>query len=172
MTTDAPLSLLMLALVAFPIAFASSPASAEVPFMQVTMTPDQCTADKITVRVDLTNEGLTPVSVERAFLPWEAQDSLLLVAVSDDAEDRVLVRTKYLIHHAPEIVTIGPGKKLSGVLELRREFPSLINELTKRDVIVFWSYELETTEGSRSERSAGSIGFRSGQTVPSKCNVF
>jgi len=99
-----------------------------------------------------------PISVNKSDLPWENRYSMIVVAVGARSVGGVTLREVYPISDpVPSEIAIRPGEVLEGDVVLRDRFPTLPEELRKRDVVVFWSYQLP---------------FRSGKTVSNRASGY
>lgn len=120
----------------------------------------RCDSRSVQLKLTVTNTGGKTIDASEARLPWGMQEAIRLVAITNDVDEQHLERAGYLIHRAPDAVTIPLGKSVSGSLDLTREFPDLNRTLKSREIIVFWSYQLETDDKVRLPRVNGSIGIR------------
>ncbi len=121
--------------------------------MKVTVEATGTPARKLEMR--LTNQSPGPITVFRHSLPWSSAYSALVVAVEADAVGTVLDRSTPVDDPIAGALTIKPNETLTGQIDLDRRFPSLSHELKERDVIVFWSHQLQTTDGDPLPRTGG-----------------
>ena len=103
----------------------------------------------------LTNESAKPITVSRHSLPWVGAYSILLVAVKADAVGTVLDRSTPVDDPLIGTTTLQPGETLNGEIDLDRRFPGLPEAINSRDVIVFWSHQLEVVDGDPLPRTGG-----------------
>lgn len=108
-----------------------------------------------TLVIKLANRSRAALSVYEHSLPWEGWNSILLVAVQTDAVGTPLEAVRPVDIPGPTVTTLQPEKALEGKISLTKRFPGLTEALQKRDVIVFWSYQLQPLKGSALERSGG-----------------
>ena len=108
-----------------------------------------------TLEVRLTNETATPITVPLHSLPWSSAYSALVIAVKTDAMGTVLDRSRPVDDPLVGTVTIQPSQTLTGQIDLNRRFPGLSDALKERDVIVFWSHQLQIGNGDPLPRTSG-----------------
>jgi hypothetical protein len=120
---------------------------------KVTIEVTATSARALEVRV--TNETPTPITVFRHSLPWSSAYSALLVAVKTDAVGTVLDRSRPVDDPVVGTLTIQPKQTVNGEIDLDRRFPGLSDGLRERDVIVFWSHQLQTVDGDLLPRTGG-----------------
>jgi hypothetical protein len=109
------------------------------------------------VFVELDNVTGNPVGLRAAALPWEWRYSMWVKAFEDDATGSPLAE-RLTVADLPttnEKVSLLPGKPLQGNIDLRNRFPELEDVLKRRDVIVFWSYIPEFSNGNNESRLSG-----------------
>jgi hypothetical protein len=105
--------------------------------------------------IQLTNDTGKALEVFKHSLPWVGFYSIVLVAVKTDAPGTVLERATPVDDPIVGTVTIQPGETLSGKIELDRHFPGLAGAIGQRDVVVFWTYQLQTVDGAGLPRQGG-----------------
>lgn len=110
-------------------------------------------AHKLEMR--LTNQSPGPITVFRNSLPWSSAYSALVVAVKTDAVGTAIDRSTPVDDPVVGTLTIQPGETLTGQIDLDRRFPGLSSGLKGRDVVVFWSHQLQTTGGEPLPRTGG-----------------
>lgn len=121
--------------------------------MRVAVEATGTPARKLEMR--LTNQSPEPITVFRHSLPWSSAYSALVVAVKTDAVGTVLDRSTPVDDPVAGTLTIQPDETLTGQIDLERRFPSLSDVLKERDVIVFWSHQLQTVDGDPLPRTGG-----------------
>ena len=99
------------------------------------------------------------MEVYRASLPWATVQSLVLVAVKLDALGTVVEQRFPIDDPSAEVITLAPGQVLEGAVPLDPRFPGLAAARRKRDVMVFWTWQLETVQGASFPRSSGAVLF-------------
>jgi len=125
----------------------------------VTMTIDVQKLQKkeYVLDIELTNVSRKVLTIYKHDLPWESLYKLLLVVAEANRYGTVLEREKGIrcdLSLATK-VTLRQGKTLRGEVSLNKRFPSLTQAIYKSDLIVFWSYVLETADGSAAQRFGG-----------------
>src|SRR5262249_55580997 len=89
-------------------------------------------------------------------LPWGNRYSMVAVAVGLRSVGGFTLREVFPIDDpVPTEITIRSGDVLEGDVPLNDRFPTLPEEIKKRDVIVFWSYQL--LFGSRKEAASNRV---------------
>jgi hypothetical protein len=112
-----------------------------------------------TLDISLTNESAERLTVYRHSLPWIGWYSILLVAAKTDAMGTVLERSNPVDDPGTETIVIKPGETLTGQVSLVRRFPGFADAVKDREVIVFWSYQLQRLEGDPWPRTGGYVLF-------------
>jgi hypothetical protein len=90
-------------------------------------------------------------------LPWGNVSSLVLEAVT--ATGRRLQRDAPIDDPDIAVTELRPGGLMSGLIDLKKEFPHLTEIAGNEEVLIFWSYRLVTTAGERSGRTGGGCSF-------------
>ena len=112
--------------------------------------------NECTVRVTVTNSGQKAVRFHEADLPWHPYSNRLVLALlSDDILKTPIERALIAADPIIGTVSISPGKSLTGEVNLRYSYPTLIRDLSKKDVLLFWSYKPVSIRGSEGERLGG-----------------
>ena len=109
------------------------------------------------LNVAVTNKSAEPITIYRHSLPWVGWNSILLVAVKTNVLGTVLEKRPLIDDPGPERVTIKPGEMLAGQILLTNRFPDLLKALKERDVIVFWSYQLQPIDTPPLQRISGHV---------------
>ena len=109
------------------------------------------------LHVTLTNRSGKPLTIYQHSLPWVGWYSILLTAVKTDALGTVIEKSLIIDDPGPGRITIKPGETLTGKIPLVSRFPDLLNALKERDVIIFWSYQLEAIDAPPFQRTGGYV---------------
>jgi hypothetical protein len=110
--------------------------------------------------VQLTNQSSKPLTVYQHSLPWEGWDSMILIAVKADALGTRLEHPLPIDDPGPTKITIKPEETRKGTISLVKRFPNLAEALKARDVILFWSYQLEPIDAKPLDRMGGWLLIR------------
>jgi hypothetical protein len=114
--------------------------------------------DGILIELSLTNVSAHPVRLYKGDLPWGVRRSITVTLDSLRTHECVPPpMTEPIDDPGPSIATIQPHETISGTLRLDARFPALKDELSRSDVIAFWSYTVRSVEGVQSERAFGGI---------------
>jgi hypothetical protein len=109
----------------------------------------------LALQMRLTNEADDPVEMPAHQLPWSNAYSTLVVAVETDAPGTVLERSTPVDDPVVGMVTVQPRETLTGQIDLGARFPGLTAALAERDVVVFWSWQLQPLDGQSGPRTGG-----------------
>lgn len=109
--------------------------------------------------ITLTNQSPEPLKIYQHSLPWVGWNSTVLVAVKTDAPGTVLDNLSPIDDPGAAAITIKPGETLTGTIPLTRRFPSFLEALKERDVIVFWSYQFQPIDAAPLKRTGGYVLF-------------
>lgn len=109
------------------------------------------------LNVTLTDRSGKALTIYRHSLPWVGWYSLLLTAVRTDALGTVIEKRSVIDDPGPGKITIKPGETLTGKISLVDRFPGILKALEDRDVIVFWSYQLNPVDAAPCQRQSGYV---------------
>jgi hypothetical protein len=112
---------------------------------------------EVALQFKLINTGRRPLKLFKSYLPWGILDSIILVAVTNDASVTRIDEALYIDDPGPETITIAPSKEVTGTVDLVKRFPNLLKMLHDHSVIVFWSYQTTSVDGGQSNRVSNSI---------------
>ncbi len=112
-----------------------------------------------TLDIALTNETAKRLTMYRHSLPWIGWYSIVLLAAKTDAIGTVLERFCPVDDPGTETIAIQPGETLTGQISLVKHFPGFADAVKHREVIVFWSYQVQPVEGDPLPRTAGYVLF-------------
>lgn len=109
----------------------------------------------IMLNLRLFNCTSSDIKIRSGRLPWETY-GMTLVLVETDPFSTVLRTPPIISDPIPGAPTLlRKGEEIKGTIELTDRFPQLSSTLKVTEVIVFWSYQLETAMGEKLERIAG-----------------
>jgi hypothetical protein len=111
----------------------------------------------LVLHVTLRNMQSTSVELYKGDLPWGTRHALMLVAVTNDTEAKRIDEALYIDDPGPGQVVLKPRGELSGAIDLIRRFPTLPEVLKAHEVIVFWSYRPQQTNGTAVQRISGAV---------------
>ena len=94
--------------------------------------------NRLSLHVTLTSGAEEAVTISRAHLPWESQDSILVTLTR--ANGQCLKRNVFVEDPLLDRIAIEPNKPISGDVDLERAFPDLKKVLHVSDVHLFWAY--------------------------------
>jgi hypothetical protein len=114
--------------------------------------------NQIFLDMAIANKTDKPLQVQKHSLPWEGFYSLLLLPVKADALGTLIEPPIYPCGIPPLIqvpVSIEPGATIKGRISLTKRFPALHDALRTKDVVLFWSYQLEPINSPPLQRTGG-----------------
>lgn len=103
--------------------------------------------------IELKNTGASALSISDGRLPWGSFGSMIVLAVGEDGE--ALPEVPHITNPSGTTIQINPGETIRGQVYLNKSYPDLPTALKKRDIIIFWSYQPQLTDGKRLERTGG-----------------
>ena len=109
------------------------------------------------LRVRLEYGGGAPLTVYRAALPWATVQSMILSAVKLDALGTIVEQRFDIDDPGIERLSLTQGQVLDGIVDLDERFPHLASERRHRDIMVFWTYQLDASDGRGLPRLSGSV---------------
>jgi hypothetical protein len=115
----------------------------------------QSATDPFVLTLALIYRGERELQVYEADLPWKNTYSLLLVGAETDAVGTRLEKHYPIDDPGPAIIALKPGQVLTGEIDLTDRFRDLPRVNQRRDVIIFWSYQLRPLQGGALPRVGG-----------------
>lgn len=109
------------------------------------------------LRVHLTNASTAGVTLYSSRLPWGTRYSMIIAAVKLTGTNESLVNSPVIDDPPPGEVAIDPGQTVSGEIDLAPRFHQTWQGARGKPLLIFWSYQLQTTDGRRSDRVSGSL---------------
>jgi hypothetical protein len=91
------------------------------------------------LRVTLQSFAKTRVTISRDSLPWGREDSMILVAVTPEGYQ--LDRLPFIDDPTVQEVSLEPGTRVNGEINLANKFKGLDTAVKKSDVHLFWAYK-------------------------------
>lgn len=109
------------------------------------------------VQVRLVNRSANSLELYAARLPWGNSSSMFFLALTRPEPSSTLPESQEFDEARPGTVTIRPGESVSGTIDLARRFPTLGQALSSGPVMMFWTYELRTSEPKTLGRVFGGL---------------
>lgn len=107
----------------------------------------------LAIKMELALKPDKAVTIYESDLPWKNHDSIVIVAANLRGEP--LNRSLPIDDPGPATIEIKGQYESRGTIDLQYQFPTLADEINKRDVLIFWSYQLRSIDGVPSERVGG-----------------
>jgi hypothetical protein len=112
--------------------------------------------EKYALDVVITNKSKRSITVYAHDLPWRSGKSTTLVLVKRDPFAGTLLRRLNPINDGtPEQAVLEPNASCRGRVFLTEYFPDLPTANRSSDIMVFWSWQLTTTDGLQGTRAGG-----------------
>ena len=140
--------LLVLSLGLAPIA---SEAEQAIP-VQLTVTQ---IGEQARLKVSVTNQSKNDLTLYKSELPWGNRYSMIVVAVSLGGNNEVVSIVGLIDDPGPGTTVIHSGETISGEIDLARRFPQQWPGVSDKPLLVFWSYQLATSDERKSLRLGG-----------------
>jgi hypothetical protein len=112
------------------------------------------------LQLTLTNHTPQPLTVYEWYLPWVGTYSLILYAAKANIPGTLIDKLLPVDDPGPATTTIQPGETRTGTIQLTRRFPGFRDALRDRDVVVFWSYQLQPIGAAPLPRTGGVVVFQ------------
>jgi hypothetical protein len=110
------------------------------------------------LKLKIKNKGADALKGFKHALPWGGRYSMTVIAVETSTiEGRPLPPVHYIDDPTTAQFSIPAHGEVSGSVSLSKRFPSLAEALSRKDVEVFWGYQLPTIEQKRANRVGGWI---------------
>lgn len=109
------------------------------------------------LKVTLANRSANPLTIYQHALPWVGWYSMLLIAVKTDVAGSVIEKTLPIDDPGPARTTIEPDEALEGEISLVLRFPTFLEDLKDRDILVFWSYQFKAIDDVPLPRVGGYV---------------
>lgn len=114
------------------------------------------------LRIRLTNASPTDVTLYSSKLPWATRYSMIIAAARLTGTNEVLTNTPAIDDPPPGEVVIGPGQAITGEVDLAMRFHQSWQSARAKPVLVFWSYQLQSSDGRQSNRVSGAVEMTPG----------
>jgi len=112
--------------------------------------------EEFILNVSLTNVANVPLNIYQGALPWEFRYNLQLLAVKAFLPEGILEEALPVVDPGGlKEIQMQPGEMLRGTISLNERFNTLSQDVKKRDIIIFWTYQLETVNGTKLDRLGG-----------------
>jgi len=108
-----------------------------------------------TLQFKISNPITNTIEFNSADLPWASRYSIILTMVENDAGHTVIAEELPVVDPIMGTQKMPPGGVLEGKVILHTRFRDLLNVLTRREVILFWSYQLKPLNGPAFPRCGG-----------------
>jgi hypothetical protein len=109
------------------------------------------------LRIRLMNASRKPVTLYSSKLPWATRHSMILAAVKLTGANEGLTNTPVIDDPPPGEIAIAPGQSITGEIDLAMRFHQSWQDARGSPLLVFWSYQLQSTDGQVSNRVNGSL---------------
>jgi hypothetical protein len=106
----------------------------------------QRSAHEVTLKMRLTHTYERSIHISESDLPWGNPQSMVLLAAKAKGAGESLERMRRIDDPGPAIITWDPGVELKGQVVLNDRFADLSKALQEADVLVFWSYRLQSVD--------------------------
>lgn len=117
----------------------------------------KCSRASIELAMTLKNLGREPIKLYKASLPWGIKSSLVMVVATNAPDPEIVSPALYFDDPGPGTITFQPSETATGKIDLQHRFPTLWQALEKRDLVVFWSYQMPLVDGGLTSRVGGSL---------------
>lgn len=107
------------------------------------------------LKVSVTNESNGDLTLYKSGLPWGNRYSMIVVPVSLAGNNEVVSSVGLIDDPGPGATVIRAGETVSGEIDLARRFHEQWAEVSGKPLLVFWSYQLETSDERKSKRLGG-----------------
>lgn len=112
---------------------------------------------QLAMQITVVNSGRRALRFYEADLPWATRHSMVLVAITNDRERTRLDEALTIDDPGPRRLTLEPGGKMSGTIDLVGRFPKLLRTLQERPVILFWTYQTKTLDDENTTRASDAL---------------
>lgn len=113
--------------------------------------------DRLALSIRLTNTGDQVLRFSNGFGPWAGARQITLVAIKLPGGEPIPNQLRAMVDPALGMVEIQPGKAVQYDVPIDELYHELAAELRKgkSDIVLFWTYQLETWDSKKSERVGG-----------------
>jgi len=109
--------------------------------------------------IALTNRSAESITIYTHSLPWVGWDSMMLIAAKTDAVGTIIGKNTPIDDPGVDRITIKQNETLTGKISLVDKFPGFMEAIKDRDVIVFWSYQIQPIDKPTLSRMGGFVLF-------------
>lgn len=123
----------------------------------------QLSGNRVALNIKLTNTGNELLRFSNGFGPWAGPGQVKLVAMKLPGGEPIDNQMRAMVDPALGPVDLGPGKALEYDVPLDELYRELAVELRKGkgEVVLFWTYQLNTLDSKKSERVGGWLPLHS-----------
>jgi hypothetical protein len=134
--------------------------------ISLSVRPEWTTDGKLSLIVRLTNESSGPLEFPLGLGPWVGPSTIRLVGIEVWSGQPIISRGSAFLDPQILDVKLKPGESRDGKVVLDDVYPEFAGEMKKhghrRELVLFWTYQLELDDGSLSNRVGGWIDFPPG----------
>lgn len=118
------------------------------------------------LNVRLTNRDNHPIKFMLGLGPWAGPASIDLVAVRLPGAAPILHIRQAIADPAPGDIELAVGQSEEHALPLTSVYPEIVKGVRtgSHEILLFWTYQLRTRDGKRSERQVGWLSFPEAKT--------
>jgi hypothetical protein len=125
--------------------------------IRLEVTPKNLAGNRLALSIKLTNTGTESVRFSNGFGPWAGPGQIQLIAIKLPGSEPIPNQLRAMVDPVLGFSEIEPGKALQYDVPVDELYRELALELKRRksDIVLFWTYQLETANSKRSERVGG-----------------
>lgn len=128
--------------------------------------PQWTSKGRLELAITLTNTGEKPLRFSKGSGPWVGPEQIRLVAIILPWGDPIVNKEQALRDPHLGSMELAPGEAEQHSVAIDDIYPELAAELRngKSDVVLFWTYQLMTSDSAQSERVGGWLMFPAKRT--------
>jgi hypothetical protein len=112
---------------------------------------------KPVLSIRVTNRSAEAITFDIGMGPWIGPRMIQLVAIRIPSGSHIVNEEAALLDAQPGEVNLKPGASEANIVYLEEVYPELVAELRRgrRDLVLFWTFEMRLNDGRLSERVGG-----------------
>lgn len=125
--------------------------------IKLDVSPQWTSEGRLELAIKLTNIGEKPLHFSKGAGPWVGPEQIRLVAIILPWGDPIVNKEQALRDPHLGFMELAPGEAEQHSVLIDDIYPELAAELRKgkTDVVLFWTYQLTTSDSTQSERVGG-----------------
>jgi hypothetical protein len=114
-------------------------------------------SNPLLLTIKVTNKLHRPIELPRFKLPWGNRHSMVIVGIEAAGTGDPLPTTHFVSVPGPGRISIQPAETMSGEIDLTYYISNIREELSHKDILVFWLYRLRAIDPQFDSEYVGTV---------------